>query len=161
MTSDRIQRQIDRLLDEADASFAARDWEGLRSRALDVLKLDTANLDARTFLDAAEHGLAEASTVAAATPLPAQVSPETRPPQPTSFADGRYEVKRFLGEGGKKKVYLAHDTQLDRDVAFALIKTEGLDEAARQRVTREAQAMGRLGSHPHIVTVFDIGDEGG
>ena len=81
--------------------------------------------------------------------------------QPTSFANGRYEVRRFLGEGGKKKVYLAHDTLLDRDVAFALIKTEGLDEASRTRITREAQAMGRLGSHPHIVTVFDLGDHEG
>jgi len=45
-------------------------------------------------------------------------------PQPTSFANGRYQIKKFLGEGGKKKVYLAHDTVLDRDVAFALIKTE-------------------------------------
>jgi serine/threonine protein kinase len=48
------------------------------------------------------------------------------PGQPASFASGRYEVKRFLGEGGKKKVYLAQDTLLDREVAFALIKTEGL-----------------------------------
>ena len=66
-------------------------------------------------------------------------------------------MKRFLGEGGKKKVYLAHDELLDRDVAFALIKTEGLDEVSRTRISREAQAMGRLGSHPHIVTVFDLG----
>jgi len=48
--------------------------------------------------------------------------------QPTSFVNGRYQVKRFLGEGGKKRVYLAHDTTLDRDVAFALIKTEGLSQ---------------------------------
>ena len=47
---------------------------------------------------------------------------------PTSFASGRYQVKRFLGEGGKKKVYLAHDTNLDRDVAFALIKTETISQ---------------------------------
>ncbi len=53
----------------------------------------------------------------------------------------RYQVKKFLGEGGRKKVYLAHDTVLDRDVAFALIKTEGLDEEGRSRITREAQAM--------------------
>ena len=59
---------------------------------------------------------------------------------PTSFANGRYTVKKKLGEGGKKKVFLAHDTVLDRDVAFAIIKTEGLDEAARTRITREAQA---------------------
>ena len=68
-------------------------------------------------------------------------------------------MKNFLGEGGKKKVYLAHDTLLDREVAFALIKTEGLNEAGRSRIQREAQAMGRLGSHPHIVTVFDLGQE--
>ena len=47
---------------------------------------------------------------------------------PAPFASGRYTVSKFLGEGGKKKVYLAHDNTLDRDVAFALIKTEGLDE---------------------------------
>ena len=81
--------------------------------------------------------------------------------QPTSFADGRYRVKTFLGEGGKKKVFLAHDTLLDRDVAFGLIKTEGLDDAGRTRISREAQAMGRLGAHPHIVTVFDLGDHEG
>ena len=57
-------------------------------------------------------------------------------------------------------VYLAHDTTLDREVAFALIKTEGLDETSRTRIQRDAQAMGRLGSHPHIVTVFDLGEEG-
>jgi len=50
---------------------------------------------------------------------------------------------------------------LDREVAFALIKTEGLDETSRTRIQREAQAMGRLGSHPHIVTVFDLGEEQG
>jgi len=78
---------------------------------------------------------------------------------PASFASGRYDVKGFLGEGGRKRVYLAHDSKLDRDVAFALIKTEGLDESGLTRVRREAQAMGRLGDHPHIVTVFDIGEE--
>ena len=80
---------------------------------------------------------------------------------PTSFANGRYQVKKFLGEGGKKKVYLAHDTELDRDVAFALIKTEKLDESARTRIKREAQAMGKLGDHPNIVSIFDIGDHQG
>jgi tetratricopeptide (TPR) repeat protein len=79
--------------------------------------------------------------------------------QPTSFANGRYQVEKFLGEGGKKRVYLAHDTVLDRDVAFALIKTEGLDEAASQRVSREARAMGRLGDHPHIMPIHDLGQE--
>ena len=68
-------------------------------------------------------------------------------------------MKRFLGEGGRKKIYLAHDTLLDREVAFALIKSEGLDETSRTLIQREAEAMGWLGSHPHIVTVFDLGQE--
>ena len=98
-------------------------------------------------------------------PLTEQVTPPTRTKQstisaaePTSFVDDRYKVIRKLGEGGKKKVYLVHDKKLDRDVAFALIKTENLDEDGRKRVTREAQAMGKLGDNPHIVSIFDIGE---
>jgi tetratricopeptide (TPR) repeat protein len=78
--------------------------------------------------------------------------------EPTSFAGDRYQVKKFLGEGGKKKVYLAYDTVLDRDVAFYLIKTEKLDESSRTRIKREAQAMGKLGDHPNIMSIFDFGD---
>jgi energy-coupling factor transporter ATP-binding protein EcfA2 len=96
-----------------------------------------------------------------APPLPAATSPPPPSSQPTSFANGRYQVKKFLGEGGKKKVYLAHDTLLDRDVAFALIKTEKLDETALARIKREAQAMGRLGDHPNIVSIYDLGDHQG
>src|SRR5262249_29997352 len=80
---------------------------------------------------------------------------------PTSFVNGRYLVWRFLGEGAKKKVYLAHDTLLDRDVAFALIRTEGLDAGGRERVLREAQAMSRVGDRPNIVAIYDIGEESG
>jgi len=95
-------------------------------------------------------------------PAPPPPTPAPAPPAvPASFASGRYQVRRFLGEGGKKRVYLAHDTRLDRDVAFSVIKTEGLDAAGLARVRREAQAMGRLGDHPNIVTVFDIGEEAG
>jgi tetratricopeptide (TPR) repeat protein len=100
-----------------------------------------------------EPGAGPTSSVAA-TSAEALLSPD-------SFVSGRYEVKRFLGEGGKKKVYLVHDTMLDRDVAFSLIKTEGLDEVGIMRIKQEAQLMGRLGDHPHVVSLYDIGDEGG
>ena len=46
-------------------------------------------------------------------------------------------------------------------MAFGLIKPEGLDEAGHTRISREAQELGHLGSHPHIVTVFDLGDHEG
>jgi serine/threonine protein kinase len=105
------------------------------------------------FCEECAHSLAE--------PAPAPPTAPTPSPDPTSFANGRYQVKKLLGEGGKKKVYLAHDTHLDRDIAFALIKTEGLDAEARARITREARAMGRLGDHPGIVTIYEYGDHEG
>ncbi len=94
------------------------------------------------------------------TPTPAP-TPAPSPALPASFASGRYQVQRFLGEGGRKRVYLAHDSKLDSDVAIAVIKTEGLDADSLTRIRREAQAMGRLRDHPHIVTVHDIGEEDG
>src|SRR5687768_6024907 len=105
-------------------------------------------------------GEAEAPALAVA-PIPIPSIPGATTEQPKSFAGSRYEVRRFLGEGGKKRVFLAHDTRLDRDVAFALIKTDGLDDVGRERITREAQAMGRLGAHPNVVTIFEIGEEAG
>jgi tetratricopeptide (TPR) repeat protein len=75
------------------------------------------------------------------------------------FAGGRYRVERFLGEGAHKRVYLAHDVTLDREVAFALIGGEALDPGRADRVRREGLAMGRLAGHPNVVTVFDAGEE--
>ncbi|MEO6197316.1 MAG: protein kinase, partial [Dehalococcoidia bacterium] len=95
-----------------------------------------------------------------ATPTPTP-TPAPSPALPGAFAGGRYTVQRFLGEGGRKRVYLAHDTTLDRDVAVAVIKTDGLDDDGLKRVKREAQAMARLGDHPNIVTIHDIGEEKG
>jgi serine/threonine protein kinase/tetratricopeptide (TPR) repeat protein/ribosomal protein L40E len=100
------------------------------------------------------------STDTASTQSMPQVAPAKKlAPGRTSFAGGRYQVKEQLGEGGKKRVYLVHDSVLDRDVAFAQIKTEKLDEDERTRVKREAQAMGRLGDHPNIVAVYDFGED--
>ena len=161
MTSERVQRRIDRFLDEIEEAIAALDWRVARDRAAAVLALDPENQDALAFLAAADRALAGAP----GSPTEATVS--VQPPGPPSeappafFKDGRYVVKEFLGEGARKKVYLVHDTLLDRDVAFALIKIEGLDETGRQRILREAQTMGRLGDHPNIVQLHDLGDERG
>jgi len=86
---------------------------------------------------------------------------DSSPTAPLSLAGGRYEIERLIGEGARKRVHLARDTRLHRPVALMLIKAEGLDEAGRTRVGREAQAMARLGDHPNIGTVHDIGDEEG
>ena len=163
MASERFQRQIERLLDEAESAVFQFDWEKVRQCAQSVLAIDPDNSDGLTFLTNAERALGAAPPTASepTSPAPAVSTSTTKPAHPTSFANGRYQVQQFLGEGGKKLVYLAQDTTLDREVAFALIKTDGLDATSRTRIQREAQAMGRLGSHPHIVTVFDLGEEAG
>ena len=118
MPSERIQRRIDSLLDEADEAVSKLDWATVRDRARAVLGLDPGNSDAIAYIEAAEReleGLASPGSAAQGTSTPTTQSvPATD--QPTSFADGRYQVQKFLGEGGKKMVYLAQDTLLDRDV---------------------------------------------
>ena len=93
---------------------------------------------------------------------PAHASPVAPEGQlPSAFGRGRYEVRAFLGEGARKQVYLASDTQLGRDVAVAALRSDGLDSGALARLRREATAMARLGDHPHIVTVYDVSEEDG
>ena len=163
MATERLRRRIEQLLDEAEEALTQLDWGTVSARVTAVMSLEPDNPDAQALLEAVERAQDSSGTPSSHlnTPTSSAVTPSASPSpvQPTSFANGRYEVKRFLGEGGKKKVYLAQDTLLDREVAFALIKTEGFDETARSRITREAQAMGRLGTHPNIVTVFDLGVE--
>ena len=159
MPTERVQRRIDRLLDQADEALEANDWQKTVEIYRAVLKLDSENGDAASYLEASLEALGSAPTTASE-PVEAAM-PRQAEEVPVSFANGRYEVKSLLGEGGKKKVYLVHDMTLDRDVAFGLIKSEGLDAEARQRITRESQAMGRLGDHPNIMPIHDLGDENG
>ena len=112
MASDRVQRQIDRLLDEAEAAITVSDWATVGDRARNVLRLDPENSDALSYLAAAERDTGSSQPAQASPALPKISAPIAK--QPTSFAGGRYQVRRFLGEGGKKKVYLAHDATLDQ-----------------------------------------------
>ena len=131
----------------------------MRELATEVLALNPDDTDAPALVRAADAGHGDASgSRSAARPF---VSASPAPLHPDSFAGGRYRVERFLGEGGKKRVFLAHDITLDRDVAFGQFRTEGMDAAGRARVTQEAQAMGRVGAHPNLVNIYDIGEEAG
>ncbi len=72
-----------------------------------------------------------------------------------------FQVMRLVGRGGMGEVYLARDTLLGRKVALKLVHPEALgDEQARQRFLYEARVTARF-SHPHIVTVFAVGDHDG
>jgi eukaryotic-like serine/threonine-protein kinase len=70
---------------------------------------------------------------------------------------GRYEVRHFIGSGGMGEVYLAWDTQLDRNVALKILPANLASNHHRmQRFIREAKAASAL-SHPNIAHVYEIG----
>jgi class 3 adenylate cyclase len=94
------------------------------------------------------------------TDLAAQSAP-AQAPVPQTLANGRYSLGRLLGEGAGKRVYLATDTRLQREVAAAVFKAAGSDETAMRRAHREAEAMAKLGEHPNVVNVYDFGEEAG
>ena len=73
---------------------------------------------------------------------------------------GRYELGDKLGEGAMGLVFRARDTLLDRVVALKTLPFEGASDEIQQRFRREAEAIGRM-DHPHVVKVFDLGENSG
>jgi predicted Ser/Thr protein kinase/WD40 repeat protein len=74
---------------------------------------------------------------------------------------GRYRILRLLGAGAMGAVYLAHDEQLHRQVALKVPKREFERQGSHAaRFLREARTAATL-NHPHICTVYDIGEEDG
>ena len=79
----------------------------------------------------------------------------------TQVVGGRYRLGRSLGLGGMATVHLARDETLGREVAIKRL-SEALsgDELFHERFMREARTAAGL-SHPNIVGVYDVGEEGG
>jgi eukaryotic-like serine/threonine-protein kinase len=74
----------------------------------------------------------------------------------------RYRVVRHLANGGMAGVWEAHDELLGRSVAVKVMASHlSEDERARKRFQREARAAAGLSSHPHVVTIYDVGEHGG
>jgi serine/threonine-protein kinase len=73
---------------------------------------------------------------------------------------GRYEIVSALGTGGMGEVYRARDPRLGRDVAIKVLPTTlASDPDAMTRFRHEARAVAAL-SHPNIVAIYDVGEEG-
>jgi serine/threonine-protein kinase len=78
---------------------------------------------------------------------------------------GRYRLEREIGRGAMGVVYLGRDMAINRLVAIKAIPlasefSDGELQDARVRFFREAETAGRL-NHPNIVTIYDVGEEGG
>ncbi|HEU4387291.1 MAG TPA: UvrD-helicase domain-containing protein [Blastocatellia bacterium] len=72
-----------------------------------------------------------------------------------------YRILEPLGAGGMGAVYKAHDEKLDRVVAIKLLASDAVaHEDRRRRFLQEARAASAL-NHPHILTIYDIGEAEG
>ena len=80
-------------------------------------------------------------------------------------AIGRYDVVRLLGQGGMGRVLLARDSVLGRLVAIKILRDDlgippEVKDALVVRMRQEARAAATL-SHPHMVTLHDMGEDDG
>jgi len=75
---------------------------------------------------------------------------------------GRYEIIAELGRGAMGVVYKGEDPKIHRTVAIKTVMLTQFDEESlpemKERFFREAESAGLL-SHPHIVTIYDCGEE--
>lgn len=121
-----------------------------------------------TVITPGEGSSQKTSPKPAAKPTPA-AAPSTSPPaakpakpeEPMPERMGNFRIIRKLGQGGMGAVYLAHQENLDRQVALkvmapAVAQRPGFVE----RFYREARAMAKL-DHPNVVRGFDVGEANG
>ena len=78
---------------------------------------------------------------------------------------GRYQVQGVIGFGAMGAVYKAFDPLIKRTLAIKTIRLDIPRQSPQyksfiERFYHEARISGTL-SHPNIVTLFDIGEEGG
>ena len=80
--------------------------------------------------------------------------------KPGTFIGDRYEILDKIGSGGMADVYKAKCHRLNRFVAIKILKPEfSADESFVSKFRGEAQSCAGL-THPNIVSVFDVGDDG-
>src|SRR5919205_3649425 len=80
----------------------------------------------------------------------------------TDILPPRYRSPKRIARGGMGEIYRATDGTLGRAVAVKLLAQRyALDDAVRQRFTREALSAARLSGEPHVVTIFDVGEHAG
>ncbi|HEY1015669.1 MAG TPA: protein kinase [Herpetosiphonaceae bacterium] len=84
---------------------------------------------------------------------------------PNIQLQGRYTIKRRLGQGGMGSVYLAHDTRLDiecaiKEMSTSLLKDDAERASAIKSFHEEAKLLARL-SHANLPRVTDHFSEDG
>ncbi len=78
---------------------------------------------------------------------------------------GRYRLLHLIGRGNMGEVYLAEDPRVSRQVAIKVVSSEvahypnaDVAKEATRLFQREARSIAQL-NHPHILPLFDFGEE--
>ena len=124
-----------------------------------------------------EKTVTAVETVPAVSPLASEngfFSPSRSASQPSGTENGegpengvtigRYEIIRPIGKGAMGEVFLGRDPNINRLTAIKTVHFEETFaaediEQIRAKFFREAESAGTL-SHPHIVTIYDAGEDG-
>jgi hypothetical protein len=165
---DRDADEVVQALRKREGNEAAPPWEGEREVRSMVARLRASRPFAATAGRPADdpHVAGEADTAAPnegdATSRVGRdetdrtVEARERETLPREF--GRYLLLRRLGDGGMGSVYLARDTQLEREVALKIPQRFVRDSRTElQRFLREARAAAAI-VHPHLCPIYDVGE---
>src|SRR5579863_4111954 len=78
---------------------------------------------------------------------------------------GNYQLQRVIGSGGMGEVYLANDLRINRQVAIKIVHTEVMpyptinsSQDTIRLFQKEMKVIASL-DHPHILPLFDFGEE--
>jgi serine/threonine protein kinase len=78
---------------------------------------------------------------------------------PGALLADRYRIERLLGQGDRKRTYLAQDTYFARTVAISVVRPEAvlLDPEGTRR---ESEALAWVSDNDNVVSFFDAGLQG-
>src|SRR2546423_12060783 len=112
-------------------------------------------IDFRAGLPTPRSGYAQTVATARRRSVMPAVTPHVSLPE-------RFEILTHVANGGMASVWSAEDRVLGRTVAVKLLAEHFVGDArAKVRFMREARAAAALSSHPHVVTIFDVGEHDG
>ncbi|NQW22903.1 MAG: AAA family ATPase [SAR202 cluster bacterium] len=148
MPSERIQRQIDRLLDETEEAISSQDWTLVAERARSVLRLDPENQDALSYLAAAERDSGSPTR-------PAQPAQPIHTAGPVAADSGRERLEQYIPkellaklEGARR----AGAASGERRVVTMLFCDVTGSTAAAERLDPEEWAEIMNGAFKHLIS---------